>query len=169
MIDTKVALAHARASDTDIKNQMPDKAGRTMSVRPRLRRPSLARLQVLLFLFLWLAYGAAINSDNLSKFNLQQIGVAAIVERHQFYLEGSDVPELFPQGDVFLFQGHKYAAKQPGQFMAGAVVYWVLSKTRTAVQRQLPADLCVGHFFHDVVRAGVIRGRSFQDRSQAGK
>jgi 4-amino-4-deoxy-L-arabinose transferase-like glycosyltransferase len=94
----------------------------------RLRRPSLARLQVLLFLVLWLAYGAAINSDNLSKFNLQQIGVEAIVERHQFYLEGSDVPELFPQGDVFLFQGHKYAAKQPGQFLAGAVVYWVLSK-----------------------------------------
>jgi 4-amino-4-deoxy-L-arabinose transferase-like glycosyltransferase len=94
----------------------------------RLRRASLARLQVLLFLVLWLAYGAAINSDNLSKFNLQQIGVEAIVERHQFYLEGSDVPELFPQGDVFLFRGHKYAAKQPGQFMAGAVVYWVLSK-----------------------------------------
>jgi hypothetical protein len=94
----------------------------------RLRRPSLIRLQVLLFLFLWLAYGAAINSDNLSQFNLQQIGVEAIVERHQFYLEGSDVPELFPQGDVFLFQGHKYAAKQPGQYMAGAVVYSVLSK-----------------------------------------
>ncbi|MDX6532219.1 MAG: hypothetical protein QOH41_4509 [Blastocatellia bacterium] len=99
-----------------------------MTLTQRLRRPSIARLQVLLFLFLWLAYGAAINSDNLSKFNLQQIGVEAIVERHQFDLEGSHVPELFPQGDVFLFQGHKYAAKQPGQFMAGAVVYWLLSK-----------------------------------------
>ncbi|HMG74940.1 MAG TPA: hypothetical protein VK582_15675 [Pyrinomonadaceae bacterium] len=92
----------------------------------RLRRPSVARVEVVLFLFIWLAYGAAINSDNLVKFNLQQIGVEAIVERHQFYLEGSDVPELQPLGDVFLYQGHKYAAKQPGQFMAGAGVYWVL-------------------------------------------
>ena len=66
------------------------------------------------------------NSDNLVKFNLQQIGVEAMVERHQFYLEGSTAPQLWPQGDVFLFAGHKYAAKQPGQFMAGAAVYWVL-------------------------------------------
>jgi hypothetical protein len=92
----------------------------------RLRSPSVTRVEVVLFLFLWVAYGAAIDSDNLIKFNLQQIGVEAIVERHQFYLEGSDVPELQPLGDVFLYQGHKYAAKQPGQFMAGAGVYWVL-------------------------------------------
>ncbi len=80
------------------------------------RATLITRVEVVLFLFLWLAYGAAINSDNLVKFNLQQIGVEAIVERHQFYLEGSDVPELWPGGDVFLYQGHKYAAKQPGQF-----------------------------------------------------
>jgi hypothetical protein len=91
-----------------------------------LRLASLHRLEVLLFICLWLGYGAAINSDNLLKFNLQQIGVEAIVERHQFYLEGSNVPELWPGGDVFLFDGHKFAAKQPGQAMAGAVVYRVL-------------------------------------------
>jgi hypothetical protein len=96
------------------------------SLWQRMRSPSVARVEVVLFLLVWLAYGVAINSDNLVKFNLQQIGVEAIVERHQFYLEGSDVPELQPLGDVFLYQGHKYAAKQPGQFMAGAAVYWVL-------------------------------------------
>jgi hypothetical protein len=99
---------------------------KTLSVRQRRRGASLPRVEVVLFLFVWLAYGAAINSDNLVKFNLQQIGVEAIVERHQFYLEGSEVPELWPGGDVFLYQGHKYAAKQPGQFMAGASVYRVL-------------------------------------------
>src|SRR3981081_1820528 len=92
----------------------------------RGRGASAFRVEVLCFLILWLGYGAAINSDNLVKFNLQQIGVEAIVERHQFYLEGSAVPDLFPQGDVFLYQGHKYAAKQPGQSMVGAVVYCVL-------------------------------------------
>ena len=96
------------------------------SLWQRVRGASAFRVEVLCFLILWLVYGAAINSDNLVKFNLQQIGVEAIVERHQFYLEGSDVPELWPGGDVFFYQGHKYAAKQPGQFMAGAAVYWVL-------------------------------------------
>src|SRR3981081_1493550 len=91
----------------------------------RGRGASAFRVEVLCFLILWLVYGAAINSDNLSKFNLQQIGVEAIVERHQFYLEGSSVPELWPGGDVFFYQNHKFAAKQPGQAMAGAVVYWV--------------------------------------------
>jgi len=99
---------------------------KTGSLRQRVRGVSAFRVEVLCFLALWLVYGAAINSDNLVKFNLQQIGVEAIVERHQFYLEGSDVPELWPGGDVFFYQGHKYAAKQPGQFMAGAAVYWVL-------------------------------------------
>ncbi len=93
----------------------------------RSRAISILRLEVLLFLLVWCAYGVAINSDNLLKFNLQQIGVEAIVERHQFYLEGSTAPELQPLGDVFLHQGHKFAAKQPGQFMAGAVVYSVLN------------------------------------------
>jgi hypothetical protein len=88
---------------------------------------SMIRMEVLLFLLVWFAYGVVINSDNLLKFNLQQIGVEAIVERHQFYLEGSTAPELHPLGDVFFHQGHKFAAKQPGQFMAGALVYSVLN------------------------------------------
>src|SRR6266852_9028307 len=108
------------------ENAMRADNRKVQSLWQRLRSPSVARVEVVLFLFVWLAYGAAINSDNLVKFNLQQIGVEAIVERHQFYLEGSDVPELWPGGDVFLYQGHKYAAKQPGQFMAGAAAYWVL-------------------------------------------
>ena len=97
-----------------------DDAGRASS--PRVR----TRVELLLFLTLWLAYGLTINSGNLSEFNLQQIGVEAVAERGHFYLEGSRAPELQPRGDVFEFGGHKYAAKQPGQFMAGALVYFLL-------------------------------------------
>lgn len=86
----------------------------------------MLRLEVLLFLLLWLAYGVAVNSGNQSGFNLPHISVEAIVERHQFYLEGSRAPELQPYGDVFLYQGHKYAAKQPGEAMAGAIAYFAL-------------------------------------------
>ncbi len=85
------------------------------------------RLEILLFLFVWLVYGLTVNSRNLEAFGLQQMGVEAIVERGVFYLEGSKVPQLQPLGDVFVYEGHKYAAKQPGQFMTGALVYYVLN------------------------------------------
>ncbi|HYN86319.1 MAG TPA: hypothetical protein VER32_13810 [Pyrinomonadaceae bacterium] len=85
-----------------------------------------ARAGLFLFLTLWLGYGLTVNSSNLYEFNLQQIGVEAIAERGNFYLEGSRVPELVPRGDVFLHGGRKYAAKQPGQFMAGALAYTLL-------------------------------------------
>lgn len=84
------------------------------------------RLEILLFLFVWLVYGLTINSRNLEAFGLQQMGVEAIVERGHFYLEGSRAPQLQPLGDVFVYKGHKYAAKQPGQFMTGALVYYFL-------------------------------------------
>ena len=82
--------------------------------------------EISLFLSLWLTYGLLINSDNLQSFNLQQMGVEAIAERGHFYLEGSTTPQLKPLGDTFSYRGHTYAAKQPGQFMAGAVVYYAL-------------------------------------------
>jgi hypothetical protein len=86
------------------------------------------RLELLLFLVLWLAYGVALNSGNLYGFGLQQIGVEAYVERHTLYIEGSPDPRfrVEPEGDCFLYGGHVYPAKQPGQFMAGALVYFPL-------------------------------------------
>ena len=94
------------------------------------------RVELFLFFCLWFAYGAAVNSRNQYEFNLQQAGVEAIVERHHFYLEGSSTPRLQmqvyyydgnkPFGDVFAHDGHQYAAKQPGQFMAGAVAWFFL-------------------------------------------
>ncbi|HEX8746752.1 MAG TPA: hypothetical protein VF717_06095 [Pyrinomonadaceae bacterium] len=84
------------------------------------------RLEILLFLSIWLLYGLTINSRNLEAFALQQMGVESIVERGAFYVEGSRAPQLQPRGDVFDYEGHEYAAKQPGQFMAGALVYFFL-------------------------------------------
>jgi hypothetical protein len=83
---------------------------------------------VWLFLLLWFAYGAAINSSNLLDFDLQQVGVEAMVERGHFYLDHSLPSHLQSKGDVFTYEGHNYAAKQPGQFMVGALVYFLLHK-----------------------------------------
>ena len=90
-------------------------------------RTGMRRIEWLLFLTLWFGYGALINSENLVKFSLQQAGVEAYVERHHFYLEGSRVTQLVPTVvDSFVRDGHTYPAKQPGQFMAGALVYFPL-------------------------------------------
>jgi hypothetical protein len=91
-------------------------------------KSSRARLECLLFLTLWFAYGVAINSGNLNAFGLQQAGVEAYVERHHLYLEGSRVERLHvqPVVDAFLYRGHIYPAKQPGQFMFGACAYFPL-------------------------------------------
>ncbi len=71
----------------------------------------------------------------ITAFNLQQAGIEAMVERRQFSLEGSSTPQLqikvyyngdSPFGDTFMYNGRQYAAKQPGQFMIGAVVYFFL-------------------------------------------
>jgi hypothetical protein len=92
-------------------------------------------IELSLLLFLWFVCGIAVNSRNLLAFNLQQAGVEAIVERRQFALDGSVAPQLQmrayldgdrPFGDVFVYNGRKYGAKQPGQFMAGAIVYFFL-------------------------------------------
>jgi hypothetical protein len=94
------------------------------------------QVELALFFCLWFAFGAAANSRNQFEFNLQQAGVEAIVERHHFYLEGSSTPRFQmqvyyydggkPFGDVFSHNGHQYAAKQPGQFMTGAIAYFFL-------------------------------------------
>lgn len=85
----------------------------------------MLRTQWLLFFFLWFAYGLTINSGNLIAFGLQQAGVEAYVERHHLYLEGSQVEllKVRPVVDAFLYHDHIYPAKQPGQFMAGAIAY----------------------------------------------
>ncbi len=92
-------------------------------------------VELSLFFCLWFAYGITVNSRNQFEFNLQHAGIEAIVERHHFYLEGSLTPRFQikvyydsdkPFGDTFLYRDHQYPAKQPGQFMAGAIAYFFL-------------------------------------------
>lgn len=112
------------------------------------------RLEILLFLLVWLSYGLTINSRNLEAFSLQQMGAEAIVERGAFYLEGSKSRQLQPRGDVFNYEGHKYAAKQPGQFMAGALVYFFLHLFRlNYVDHYLLTSALVAFFTASLVAA----------------
>jgi len=79
-----------------------------------------------LFLLFWIVYGATTNVHNGRAYNLQQMGVDAIVAHRTFALGHSELPALKPLGDTFAYQGRILAAKQPGQFVWGAIPYTIL-------------------------------------------
>ena len=116
----------------------------------------LHKTELALFLFVWSVCGLAINSTNLEAFNLQQAGVEAIVERKQFSIEGSSTPQLQikvyydgdkPFGDTFMHNGRQFAAKQPGQFMVGAVVYFFLRLLGLSYQSNYALTSALVSFF----------------------
>lgn len=100
-------------------------SGSPSLILPRRRewRRGRAWRSGLFVLGLWLVYGVLIDAYDLQSFNLQQLGVESLVERGRLSVDGSTTPQLQPGGDVFEHDGHLFAAKQPGQFLAGALVY----------------------------------------------
>lgn len=79
-----------------------------------------------LFFAFWALYGAACSLANLRAYTLQQMGVESLVVHHTFTLGHSKHALLQPQGDAFEHGGRVFAAKQPGQFVAGALPYAAL-------------------------------------------
>lgn len=75
----------------------------------------------------FLIYGIFINSADLEEYTLQHAGVEAVAERGTFELGLSKTPLLRNPGDVFVLAGKLYAAKQPGQFVIGAIPYRLLA------------------------------------------
>jgi hypothetical protein len=88
-----------------------------------------------LFFFFWILFGATTCARNLRGYNLQQMGPDALVQYHTFTVGHSPMPELRPSGDVFTLNGQKLAAKQPGQFVWGAIPYWFLSRVGIRYER----------------------------------
>jgi sugar lactone lactonase YvrE len=82
---------------------------------------NILRVEVLLFLALWLSYGLLINDKNITDFKQSQATIEAIVDEHRFSVD--NLPVWTPEGDFFDLNGHRYMNKQPGQALVGAVVY----------------------------------------------
>jgi hypothetical protein len=87
------------------------------------------------FVLFWIVYGMTTNVRNGREYNLQQMGVDAIVVHHTFAVGLSSLPILQPRGDVFSFGGRTLAAKQPGQFVWGAIPYFVLHRLGITYER----------------------------------
>jgi DNA-binding beta-propeller fold protein YncE len=81
----------------------------------------LTKIEVLLFLALWLSYGILITTKNVEDFGQNQATVEAIVDQHRFSVD--NLPNWEVTGDFFGHNGHRYMNKQPGQGMVGAVAY----------------------------------------------
>ncbi len=81
-----------------------------------------------LFAFFWVLFGATTCVNNLRDYNLQQMGVDALVRYHTFAVGHSRHPRLQPIGDVFAANGKRLPAKQPGQFAFGAIPYFFLNR-----------------------------------------
>jgi hypothetical protein len=90
-----------------------------------LIRRWLARPEIALFFGLLAVYAATTNTRGLYHASLHQGVVKALVENHTLYIRDYD-PGVPLGGDVFIRDGHVYANKQPGSFLLGAAVYWVL-------------------------------------------
>jgi 4-amino-4-deoxy-L-arabinose transferase-like glycosyltransferase len=91
--------------------------------------------QGIFFLFVFGVYAALINTYNIKSFGLQHIGINALVHDGHYYIENATLPELpYPTADVFTHEGHLYPAKQPGQFLIGALAYYPIYKSGITYQ-----------------------------------
>ena len=75
------------------------------------------------FFFCWLIYGSLINSTDLRAYTLQHAGVEALGKHRTIEIGLSTAHRLQKPGDSFVFEGRRYAAKQPGQFFFGVPGY----------------------------------------------
>jgi hypothetical protein len=83
---------------------------------------------LVLFLFSFGFLAIFINSNDIREFNLQQLGIESLVERGNVYLDGTKTPELNVGGDIFHYNEHTYALKQPGIFFIGSIPYFIISR-----------------------------------------
>jgi len=85
------------------------------------------RVALLFVLTAWTAYGFMTNSSDVNAYGLYQIGAESIVEFQTYTLGHSYVPGWRDagDGDIFIYHGHRFPAKQPGAFFATAAPYFV--------------------------------------------
>lgn len=81
---------------------------------------------LIFFLWIWVLLAAFIREGDLRAYGLQLAGAEALVNRGALELGNSSLPELNPQGDVFVHNSSLHPAKQPGQFYWSAVAYAAL-------------------------------------------
>ena len=96
----------------------------------RLRRDA-----VVIFLGLWLVYGATIDRTDVYDYALQQFVIASLVSKGTYALGEAGDDRLTRVVDTFVYDGKRLPAKQPGQFTIGALAYLACSPFGIAYSR----------------------------------
>src|SRR2546425_397500 len=90
-------------------------------------RSRLARDAVIVFVGLWLLYGATIDRTDVYDYALQQFVIASMVSRGTYAIGDASTDRLKRTVDTFLYDGRRLPAKQPGQFTIGFLAYLLCS------------------------------------------
>ena len=101
------------------------KPARTSPAAPAKSRP--ARDAVIIFVGLWLLYGATIDRTDVYDYALQQFVIASMADRGTYAIGDASNDRLKRTSDTFVYDGRRLAAKQPGQFTIGYLAYLLCS------------------------------------------
>src|SRR3989442_10155447 len=101
------------------------KPARTSPAAPAKSRP--ARDAVIVFVGLWLLYGATIDRTDVYDYAVQQFVIASMVARGTYAIGDASTDRLKRTVDTFLYDGRRLPAKQPGQFTIGFLAYLLCS------------------------------------------
>ena len=81
----------------------------------------------IVFLGLWLLYGATIDRFDLHDYALQQFVVASLADKGTYTVGDPAADHMRRIGDTFIYNGRRLPAKQPGQFTIGYLAYRLCS------------------------------------------
>ncbi len=86
-----------------------------------ISRRSLVKVEIMLFLGLWLVYGLLINQKNIGMYG--QSMTEAFVDKKRVSVESLTAWPWEYVGDVFHLDGHTYSNKNPGQAIISSIAY----------------------------------------------
>jgi hypothetical protein len=114
----------------------PQKTKRkTAPAAPPPANRRLRRDAVVIFLGLWLVYGATIDRTDVYDYALQQFVIASLVSKGTYAIGEAGDERLRRMADTFVYEGKRLPAKQPGQFTIGALAYLACSPFGIAYSR----------------------------------
>jgi len=81
----------------------------------------------IVFVGLWLLYGATIDRFDLHDYALQQFVIASMADKGTYTVGDPATDHMRRIGDTFIYNGRRLPAKQPGQFTIGYLAYLLSS------------------------------------------
>lgn len=108
--------------------------------------------QLILFLFFFGVLTIFINSNNVRTFGLMHMGIETLIERGHIYLDGSSSSYR----DTFNYNGHFYSSMQPGQYLIGSIIYFLLFKSGLTYKSNFEFIASIVTLFTSVLMTAIV-------------